>query len=410
MLFSGQPGFNAADVTIADLGTGTSLPMSEGFGNYFQDPADVGPFEWESNGYNTPQPSPTDTGPFLSESDAWNMGPFMWESNDYGTSIGPYLYESPLFDSTPYVPSSSDMATIYGNAGYGGESAKDYQGNDFLKKYREGVSGLQPILKNPIISTLMSLNPATAALKTILGGPNSVGGFLGSLLGNQLGGLGGALLGGVGGSQLANYATTGQFAPMTSQSLGSLFGTGIGAMTGNPYGAAIGNYLGGQVGGFAGNQSPGMSSQNMLAVPQNNSMLEALVAGGLGYNANKQLNSQIGSLQGLYGQDSSYAQAMRQQLDRRDAAAGRRSQYGPREVELQALLAGNAARLAPSLQQLYTQKTNNTNLIASTLLNNLMKNPNIFSGLGSLFGGASTSAPDPFVGGGFHSGNEGMGD
>lgn len=65
----------------------------------------------------------------------------------------------------------------------------------------------------------------------------------------------------------------------------------------------------------------------------------------------KNLKSQEKSLKGLYGQDGSYAKAMRQQLERRDAAAGRRSQYGPREVELQAALAGNAAKLAPTLQQ-----------------------------------------------------------
>jgi hypothetical protein len=90
-----------------------------------------------------------------------------------------------------------------------------------------------------------------------------------------------------------------------------------------------------------------------------------LVKGGLNFMQNransKQLKGQQKSLEGLYGQDSSYAQAMRQQLERRDAAAGRRSQYGPREVELQAALAGNASKLAPTLNQLGSQRIQNRN-------------------------------------------------
>jgi hypothetical protein len=90
-----------------------------------------------------------------------------------------------------------------------------------------------------------------------------------------------------------------------------------------------------------------------------------LVKGGLNFMQNransKQLKGQQKSLEGLYGQDSSYAQAMRQQLERRDAAAGRRSQYGPREVELQAALAGNASKLAPTLNQLGGQRIQNRN-------------------------------------------------
>ena len=86
------------------------------------------------------------------------------------------------------------------------------------------------------------------------------------------------------------------------------------------------------------------------------------VLGGLaalyGYNqASKGLNSQINGLQGLYGQNSPYAQTLRQQLERKDAAAGRRSQYGPREVELQARLAQLASGQSGMLNQLQNQRT-----------------------------------------------------
>ena len=65
--------------------------------------------------------------------------------------------------------------------------------------------------------------------------------------------------------------------------------------------------------------------------------------------SNKQLYN---NLLGDFGQDSSYAKALRQELDRRDAASGRRSQYGPREVELQAKLAEQRGRNATTLAAL----------------------------------------------------------
>lgn len=96
-------------------------------------------------------------------------------------------------------------------------------------------------------------------------------------------------------------------------------------------------------------------------------LLELGILGGLGaYGANqtrKDANTQIQGLEAsnnLFGPDSPYAQQLRQNLERRDAADGRRSQYGPREVELQAKLAemnaGQASRNAPALNTLYQQR------------------------------------------------------
>ena len=77
-------------------------------------------------------------------------------------------------------------------------------------------------------------------------------------------------------------------------------------------------------------------------------------------DVNSQINN-INASQAQFGPDSPYAQQLRQQLERRDAQAGRRSQYGPREVELQAKLAevnaNQQARNAPTLQKLYEQKS-----------------------------------------------------
>lgn len=84
------------------------------------------------------------------------------------------------------------------------------------------------------------------------------------------------------------------------------------------------------------------------------------VAGLMGlYGANqakKALDGQIGNLQSLFSQNSPYAQVMQEQLARKDAAAGRRSQGGQRAVELQARLAEMNSRNAPLLNQMYNQQ------------------------------------------------------
>ena len=55
-------------------------------------------------------------------------------------------------------------------------------------------------------------------------------------------------------------------------------------------------------------------------------------------NLRDQTQGTLNTLNQLYSPNSPYAQQLRQQLERRDAAAGRRSQYGPRETELAAKL------------------------------------------------------------------------
>jgi len=124
------------------------------------------------------------------------------------------------------------------------------------------------------------------------------------------------------------------------------------------------------------------------------------VVGGLGalygYNqASKGLNSQIGGLQGLYGQNSPYAQTLRQQLERKDAAAGRRSQYGPREVQLQAALADKTAGVSDTIGRLATSNQNNQLALAKqknqtraqqlALLMNMGKQSGAFGALNNMF-------------------------
>lgn len=84
--------------------------------------------------------------------------------------------------------------------------------------------------------------------------------------------------------------------------------------------------------------------------------LEALVGAGATLyarnRADRSLGQQARQLQDLFSPNSAYAQQMQQKLARQDAAAGRRSQGGTREVELQARLAELNSRNAPQLAQL----------------------------------------------------------
>jgi hypothetical protein len=86
-------------------------------------------------------------------------------------------------------------------------------------------------------------------------------------------------------------------------------------------------------------------------------MLPGLLGMYGNYRGQKQAGDMLGGLQSLYAQDSPYAQMLRQSLQRQDAAGGRRSQYGPREVELQAKLAQMASQQIPGMTQLSNSQT-----------------------------------------------------
>lgn len=84
------------------------------------------------------------------------------------------------------------------------------------------------------------------------------------------------------------------------------------------------------------------SGQNMLSDLLNGPGL-ANMGGLLGqlYNSNQQsklYGGTMDTINNLYSPDSPYAQQMRQAMERKDAAAGRRSQYGTREMQLAAAL------------------------------------------------------------------------
>lgn len=110
--------------------------------------------------------------------------------------------------------------------------------------------------------------------------------------------------------------------------------------------------------------------------------------GGLGqlysmYTRNRDSDRFTSTLANMYGPNSPYAKQLAQSLARRDAAAGRRTQYGPREVELQAQLAKMQAGVAPNVMQGQQQGLNN--MLKMMQMAGFMQKSGAFSGIGDMF-------------------------
>jgi hypothetical protein len=127
----------------------------------------------------------------------------------------------------------------------------------------------------------------------------------------------------------------------------------------NPFKAMIASGL-----GFVSPQGA-----NGASTPRFGDMAGSLAGLYSAWQQKKRLSDLRGGLSSMFGPNSPYAQQMQQQLDRRDAAAGRRSQYGPRQVELQARLAELNSRNAPQIQSLIGGETAARN----AMLNNTLR-------------------------------------
>lgn len=187
----------------------------------------------------------------------------------------------------------------------------------------------------------------------------------------------------------------------------SLYGSLLGLLGGA--GNAAANNSGYSTVNYGSGSSGGMGSLGNLGT-----MAAGLGQLFLGNKANQGVNSQISNLNSLYAPNSPYAQQMQQSLERQDAASGRRSQYGTRDVELQAALANAASRNAPQLSNLYQQQAQNRFGMAAGLLGSAKgagvlgnsQNP-----LSSMFGGQQGSGQSfnisqPNYGGGATQGSQ----
>ncbi len=250
----------------------------------------------------------------------------------YGGSSGydPYMDigidMSSLTDSPAMGPTDFNAAMNYGpgmNFGQG-TSLADIFSEDRLKNFAlsQVLGRLGPMGNLAARGTMagMSKDPSRAM-------GSLTGQTMGQMLGSSFGPLG-TLAGGWLGSKVGNLVSGFEAgrAPGQTQAIGEAGRAGRGASGGGGGEFGLGDVVQGLAGLYQGNQAAKSARE----------------ASGVAGQQTQQLAD-------LYGPASPYAQQLRQQLERRDAASGRRSQYGPREVELQAKLADVASRNAPNV-------------------------------------------------------------
>lgn len=154
----------------------------------------------------------------------------------------------------------------------------------------------------------------------------------------------------------------------------------MGGMAAGLPGAIGGMAIGNSLGGIPGMSASDVSAANAAGADPGNAAGSGVMGGldsgllGLGslwqWNQNrKDLGGLAGTLQGMYGQDSPYAQALRSKLQAQDASRGRRSSgLQGRETALQAELARAMSGQAGTLSQIYGQRnTNNQQMLANMM-------------------------------------------
>lgn len=181
---------------------------------------------------------------------------------------------------------------------------------------------------------------------------------------------------------------------------GAITGGARTAMSGDTSNSGYGALVG-ALGGLAGKAGSYFSQPTSGDGGSSGTTNWGNLATGLGnlYMASRNnagIQGQINGLHSLYAPGSPYAQQMQQQLDRQDAAGGRRSQYGTRAVELQGRLADAATRNAPTLSNLFMQQRQNRfNQLAGGLA--MARNSGAFNSLGGMFSNQGGQDPMSYV-------------
>lgn len=217
----------------------------------------------------------------------------------------------------------------------------------------------------------MALNatPAGRALNLGLGAMNfakspSVGKGIG-LASQAIGGLPGATL------NAAYQGSQGNWGPaagtLAANVVGRATGSGelanmAGQFASNATKAGMGDRQGASPNqGFGGPEGNGMQGDgfDIAPVAQGLMSLYGMSQANRGIKDAGKMNSavqdQISQLSSMFSPNSVYANHMREVLARKDAAAGRNSQYGPREAQLMALLAEKQAQAAGTIGSLANQ-------------------------------------------------------
>ena len=248
---------------------------------------------------------------------------------------------------------------------------------------------------------------------------NGARGVATAMANNDPMGAGLAGMGAIGGpvGAMANFA--GAARSGNTAGLGGMFGGTVGNAIGGPAGGMVGSQLGGMAGrgggpGYNGGLAAGSTGNDggygVEGIAGDLAKLYAMSKASSGYGAAKDANSaiqgQISSLSNMYGPNSPYAQQLRQNLERKDAAAGRRSQYGPREVQLQAALADKAAQTAGTIGNLAQQSQTQSLALKNqkdqqraqqlAMLFKMGQSSGAFEGLNNMFSGGGNSNPVPY--------------
>lgn len=276
-------------------------------------------------------------------------------------------------------------------------------------EYGQGLGTLASIAtKNPLLGGGLGLAVDAAQGKPIAErGATTFGGLLGGAVGSLVGPFG-SVLGSEFGSRMGGAIARGETTPSgptPSQRMGNE-GGGIERYLASPEvqraldaaeragntqakGDPVGALLGGLMGLYGVNkmknsaegqrrfieQQEAQSAAQLQALrDQINAMQESAPAAP--EVVSPDFAGVASRLEAMFGPQSGVASELRNQLSRKDAAAGRRSQYGPREVQLLAELTRLRAQAEPSYMNAEVAAANAANQGAFNLYNSDMQNRN----------------------------------
>ena len=200
------------------------------------------------------------------------------------------------------------------------------------------------------------------------------------------------------GGGLLNTATN----TLTSAGTKALVGAGAAAAAGG--GGGSGSTPNGSTGGGTGTGGTGSAWDSFLNGLTGNgsntggllsNLLNGYTAYQSGNRAQDAYDKQIANINGLYGTNSPYAIQMKQELERKDSAAGRNSQYGDRAVQLAAKLTDSKSQAINSanMTNLISQSLNAQNQFPATLNALLQGNAGkgLLTGAGNLIGSGASN-------------------
>jgi hypothetical protein len=288
---SASTGSDAGFGGVGDMGFGDPGVTGENGGNAGGTPSDMGFGDPSVTGENGPSFGGFGTSDVTADYGVDSFSETGFDSTPMGQAMHDVLSQPPDED-TPFGKFGKAIQSFAVNTAIGkGLSALGLNGIQGVAGIAgKGAKGNTPGVVAGMMSGVLGLaNPALGAINGLMGNP------MGNAVGQAFGGVN-------------NSSMNGQGAATASAN----------AANGSTGGLEMGDLMGGLAGLYMGNRSQ------------------------------KQYDGAMGDLNSIFSPNSVYAQQLRQNLERKDAAAGRRSQYGPREAQLMAALAERQAQTMSS--------------------------------------------------------------